>query len=53
VRALPEKQRQAVALRYLGDLSHREIAAVMETTDAAARRNVFAGVARLRREVRR
>jgi RNA polymerase sigma factor (sigma-70 family) len=52
VRALPPKQRQAVALRYLADLSHREIAAVMGTTDAAARRNVFEGLARLRRELR-
>lgn len=53
VRRLPEKQRQAVSLRYLADLSHREIARVMETTEAAARRNVFEGLARLRREVRR
>jgi RNA polymerase sigma factor (sigma-70 family) len=52
VRALPAKQRQAVALRYLGGLSHREIAAVMETSEAAARRNVFEGLARLRRELR-
>jgi RNA polymerase sigma factor (sigma-70 family) len=52
VRALPPKQREAVTLRYLGGLSHREIAAVMETTSAAARRNVFEGVARLRRETR-
>ncbi|HEY8495242.1 MAG TPA: sigma-70 family RNA polymerase sigma factor [Myxococcota bacterium] len=50
VRRLPEKQRAAVALRYLAGLSHREIAAVMETSDAAARRNVFEGLARLRRE---
>ena len=51
VRALPPKQRQAVALRYLAGLSHKEIAAAMETTDAAARRNVFEGLARLRREL--
>lgn len=53
VRALPEKQRQAVTLRYLGDLTHAEIAAVMETSEPAARRNVFEGVNRLRREVTR
>lgn len=52
VRRLPEKQRQAVALRYLADLSHKEIAAIMGTSDAAARRNVFEGLARLRRELR-
>jgi RNA polymerase sigma factor (sigma-70 family) len=51
VRRLPDKQRQAVTLRYLADLSHREIAAVMETTEAAARRNVFEGLVRLRKEV--
>jgi RNA polymerase sigma factor (sigma-70 family) len=48
VRRLPEKQRAAVALRYLGSLSHREIAQVMETSEAAARRNVFEGLNRLR-----
>jgi RNA polymerase sigma factor (sigma-70 family) len=52
VRDLPAKQRQAVALRYLGDLSHREIANVMETTEAAARRNVFEGVKQLRARMR-
>ena len=51
VRELPEKQRQAVSLRYLADLSHKEIAEIMGTTDAAARRNVFEGLARLRREL--
>jgi RNA polymerase sigma factor (sigma-70 family) len=50
VRALPEKQRQAVTLRYLGDLTHREIATVMETSEPAARRNVFEGLERLRKD---
>jgi RNA polymerase sigma factor (sigma-70 family) len=49
VRALPPKQREAVALRFVADLSHREIAVVMETSEAAARRNVFEGLARLRK----
>lgn len=48
VRRLPEKQRQAVTLRYLGGLSHAEIADVMGTSDAAARRNVFEALKRLR-----
>jgi RNA polymerase sigma factor (sigma-70 family) len=48
VARLPEKQRQAVALRFIADLSHREIAEVMGTSEAAARRNVFEGVRRLR-----
>jgi RNA polymerase sigma factor (sigma-70 family) len=51
VRSLPHKQRQAVALRYLGDLSHGEIALVMETSEAAARRNVFEGLNRLRTQL--
>jgi RNA polymerase sigma factor (sigma-70 family) len=50
VRELPEKQRQAVTLRYLGDLTHREIAQVMAISEDAARRNVYEGLERLRRE---
>jgi DNA-directed RNA polymerase specialized sigma24 family protein len=37
-----------VTLRYLGDLTHAEIAEVMGTSEAAARRNVFEGLSRLR-----
>jgi RNA polymerase sigma factor (sigma-70 family) len=48
VRALPPKQREAVALRFVADLSHREIATVMGTSEPAARRNVFEGLERLR-----
>ena len=48
VRSLPGKQRTAVALRYLADLSHAEIGEVMGTSEAAARRNVFEGLQRLR-----
>ena len=50
VRALPDKQRQAVTLRFAGDLSHAEIAAVMAISEAAARRNVFEGLNRLRKD---
>ncbi len=48
VRELPDKQRQAIALRYIGDLSHREIAGILEISEAAARRNVFEGLKQLR-----
>ena len=48
VRTLPAKQREAVTLRYLGDLTNAEIAAVMQTSPEAARRNVFEGLRRLR-----
>jgi RNA polymerase sigma factor (sigma-70 family) len=51
VGALPVKQRTAVGLRYLADLSHREIAEVMATSEDAARRNVFEGLRRLREQV--
>ncbi|MGI8410955.1 MAG: RNA polymerase sigma factor [Solirubrobacteraceae bacterium] len=50
VRALPPKQHQAVTLRYRADLTHAEIARVMGTNEAAARRNVFEGLERLRRD---
>ena len=48
VRGLPSKQRQAVTLRFLGDLTHGEIALVMQTSEPAARRSVFEGLKRLR-----
>jgi RNA polymerase sigma factor (sigma-70 family) len=48
---LPDKQRRALTLRYAADLSHREIASVMQTSEAAARRNVFEALARLRVEL--
>lgn len=51
VARLPDKQRQAVALRFVADLPHREIAQAMGTSEAAARRNVFEGVRRLRADL--
>lgn len=51
VGALPDKQRRAVALRYLADLPYREVARVMGIGEAAARRNAHEGVARLRQEM--
>ncbi len=48
VRALPEKQRAAVVLRFTCDLSHREIGRVLDCSDAAARRSVHEGLKRLR-----
>ena len=53
VRALPVKQREAVTLRFAGDLSHGEIATLMGSSEAAARRNVFEGLRRLRRDAER
>jgi len=51
VRRLSDKQRHAVTLRFLGDLTHREIAEMMQTSEAAARRNVFEALRRLRSQL--
>jgi RNA polymerase sigma factor (sigma-70 family) len=50
VRDLPDKQRTAVALRYVADAPYAEISAVMGTSEDAARRNVHEGLKRLRTE---
>lgn len=52
VQRLPAKQRSAVALRFLVDASHAQIAEVMGTSEEAARRNVHEGLKRLRTEYR-
>lgn len=51
VALLPDKQRGAIALRYLGDLPYADIGAVLGCSEAAARQNVRAGLAALRQEV--
>ena len=51
VAALPDKQRHAVVLRFVGDLPYAEIGTLCETSEAAARQNVRAGVTRLREEL--
>ena len=48
---LPEKQRGAISLRYLGDLPYADIGVVLGCSEAAARQNVRAGLAALRLEV--
>ena len=48
VRALPPKQRSAVAYRYVADLAYRTIGELMGTSEAAARRNAADGLAALR-----
>jgi RNA polymerase sigma factor (sigma-70 family) len=50
VRSLPVKQRTAVALRFVVDAGYAEIAAAMETSEEAARRNVHEGLKKLRLE---
>lgn len=51
VRALPPKQRQAVALRTILDLPYDEIASTMDTSVEAARRNVHEALKTLRAEM--
>ncbi|MEA2147317.1 MAG: hypothetical protein QOG59_2904 [Solirubrobacteraceae bacterium] len=49
--ALPPKQRAALALRFITDASYAEIAVAMDISEEAARRNVFEGLRRLRKEI--
>lgn len=51
VAQLPDKQRHAVVLRFVGDLPYADIAELAGTSEAAARQNVRAGLARLRQEL--
>ncbi|MCL2419370.1 MAG: RNA polymerase sigma factor [Conexibacteraceae bacterium] len=53
VRALPPKQRTAVALRYALDADYAVIAETMSISEDAARRNVHEGLKRLRKEYMR
>jgi RNA polymerase sigma factor (sigma-70 family) len=48
---LPYKARLAVVYRYLADLPYVEVAALLECSEAAARRNASDGIARLRRDL--
>jgi RNA polymerase sigma factor (sigma-70 family) len=48
VRELPERQRTAVVLRFSFDLAYGEIGQVMQSSEEAARRNVFEGLKKLR-----
>jgi RNA polymerase sigma factor (sigma-70 family) len=50
VAALPPKQRGAVLLRFLADLSHSEIGAALDCSPEAARRSLHEGLNRLRKE---
>jgi RNA polymerase sigma factor (sigma-70 family) len=51
VRALPEKQRAGVVLRFANDLPYAEIGRIVGTSEAAARQNVREGLKKLRREM--
>jgi RNA polymerase sigma factor (sigma-70 family) len=51
-RALPPRQRAAVAHRFAGDLRYREIGRILGCSEAAARRSVHDGLKRLREEMK-
>lgn len=48
VDALAPKQREALLLRFVDDLPHAEVGRAMDTSEAAARRNVHDALRRLR-----
>lgn len=48
VARLPERQRVAVTLKYVGDADHHTVAAALDTTPAASRRLVSDALATLR-----
>jgi len=48
---LAPKQRTAVVARYIADLSYAQVAELLGTTEAAARRNAADGIARLRQHL--
>jgi RNA polymerase sigma factor (sigma-70 family) len=50
VSSLPPKQRSAVVLRFATDMSYAAIAQAMDSSEAAARRNVHEGLQKLRGE---
>jgi RNA polymerase sigma factor (sigma-70 family) len=52
VEALPFKQRWAVIYRHLADLSYADIGALLECSEAAARRNTADGIAKLRAQMK-
>jgi len=51
VEELPERQRSAVVLRFVGDLAHREIGMAIGCSEEAARRSLHEGLSKLRKVV--
>ena len=48
---MPERQREAVVLKYVADLDHRAVAAALGTTPAMSRRLVSDALATLRLDI--
>lgn len=51
VARLPRRQRQAISLRYFGDLSEADVAAVMDVSIGSVKRHVHRGLASIRAEL--
>jgi RNA polymerase sigma factor (sigma-70 family) len=51
IRSLPPKQREAVVLRFVGDLPYHDVARTMGTSETAARQSVRLALRRLRGEL--
>jgi RNA polymerase sigma factor (sigma-70 family) len=51
VRALPDRQRAVLTLRYAADLTHAEIAAALRCSEEASRRAAADGLKTLRKEL--
>ncbi|MGH2688789.1 MAG: sigma-70 family RNA polymerase sigma factor, partial [Actinomycetota bacterium] len=51
LRALPQRQRETVALRYLGDLTLEEVAAALGMATGTVKSHLHRGVASLRRTI--
>jgi RNA polymerase sigma factor (sigma-70 family) len=51
VRALPDRQREVLTLRYAADLTHAEIAQALGCSEEAARRAASDGLKTLRKEL--
>jgi len=51
VARLPKRQREAVSLRYFGDLSEQEVAALMQVSVGSVKTHVHRGLASIRLEL--
>lgn len=51
VAQLPRRQREAVSLRYFGDLSEREVAALMDVSAGSVKTHLHRGLASLRSQL--
>jgi RNA polymerase sigma factor (sigma-70 family) len=52
LRGLPPKQRSAVFLRVVGDMTYAEVASILDCSEDAARQSARQGLSKLREELR-